>query len=158
VAEAEEQGSISSLTWGSPRNWRRRGPRHTSESVLPPPTFREHQKGSGAARNFRQQMGVPTLLMAQRSAGRMRLQQEGPPHQARASDIDAWPAKFARIANGVHRCRGVEVTLTRILQLSKRIHLSCIVTTLGPLDFSKRWCPATRFDGPLRDLVTKVMC
>ena len=111
-------------------------------------------KGSGPARqDFRQQCGVPTLLMAQRSTGRMRLQQERAPYQARVTDIDGWPAKFARIANGVHRCRGVEVTPIRILQLSKQIHLSCIVTTLGPLDFSKRWRPPTRFDGPLRDLV-----
>jgi hypothetical protein len=34
-------------------------------------------------------------------------------------DIDAWPAEFASIANGVHRFRGVEITLTAILQIKQ---------------------------------------
>jgi galactose oxidase len=34
-------------------------------------------------------------------------------------DIDAWPAEFASIANGVHRFRGVEITLTVILQIKQ---------------------------------------
>jgi galactose oxidase len=31
-------------------------------------------------------------------------------------DLDAWPAEFASIANGVHRFRGVEVTLKDVLE------------------------------------------
>ena len=34
-------------------------------------------------------------------------------------DIDEWPVEFASIANGVHRFRGVEVTLTDTLQIKQ---------------------------------------
>jgi galactose oxidase len=47
---------------------------------------------------------------AEDSTGFVYLKHDGLP------DLDAWPAEFASIANGVHRFRGVEVTLKDVLE------------------------------------------
>jgi galactose oxidase len=50
---------------------------------------------------------------AEDSTGFVYLKHDGLP------DLDAWPAEFASIANGVHRFRGVEVTLADVLQTNQ---------------------------------------